>query len=174
MLRWRSVISDVPWGSVWGLFGIFINDIDSGNECTLSQFVNDTKPSGVVDMAEGWDAIQRDLQTLKKWPHVKLSRFNKAEHKVLTWVRTTPGINAGWEMKGLGIALLKTLSVMNQMMPCVLCKASRVTMNTPEDMSISMSTMNRRRNKGVKCSNGDFGWTLGKLEQIAQRMSLQN
>jgi len=51
MLRLRSVMSGVPQESVLEplLFSIFINEIDSGIECTLSKFADDIKLTHLMD-----------------------------------------------------------------------------------------------------------------------------
>ena len=51
--------SGVPQGSVLGRvpFNVSVGDMDSGTECTLSNFANDTKLSGTIGTLEEGDAI---------------------------------------------------------------------------------------------------------------------
>ena len=57
--------------------------MDNWTECTLTKSADNTKLSVPVDILEGRDAIQRDLNRLDNWTHANLMKFNKAKCKVL-------------------------------------------------------------------------------------------
>jgi len=84
---------------------VIIKCIDSEIECTLSKSVDDTKLSGALDMLEGRDAIQRDLDRIEKWACVNLMRLNKAKCKVLHLDQGNPCYQSTLGMKWLRAAL---------------------------------------------------------------------
>jgi len=123
--KWRPVTSGVPQGSVLGsvMFNIFVRDMDSGIECVLCKFANDTKVCGAVNTLEGRDAIQRDLDRLERWACMNFIKLTKAKCKVLhlgwgnaehkyrlggEWIEISP------EEKDLGVLVDKNLNMTRQ------------------------------------------------------------
>jgi len=104
---WKSVMNGVSQGSVVEqiVFNIFINDIGSGIEYTLSKFTDDTKLSGAVHRLEGRNAIQTDLDRFEEWTHVNMLKSNKIKCKVLYLGWCNPHYQYRQGMKGLGEAL---------------------------------------------------------------------
>lgn len=66
MSKWWPVTSAIPWGLVLGpaLFDIFVGDMDSGIEGTLSKF---TDPQLCGAVGTGWRDGMASRGTLRDW-----------------------------------------------------------------------------------------------------------
>ena len=81
----------------------FADNMDSEFECTLSKFASDTKPCGAVNILEGQDATQKDLDRLERWAHAVVMKFNMDKCK-FHWVGVILSTNIGWVENGLKAA----------------------------------------------------------------------
>lgn len=114
----RPVMSGVLHGLELGpaLFNSFAGDLDSGTECSLSKFTDNTNLCGAVNALP----LQRDLDRLERWGHLNLMKFNNAKRKVLhvgegnskhQYRLGREGIESSPEKKHLGVLVEEKLDM---------------------------------------------------------------
>jgi len=104
------------------LVNIFISDTDAKVALEPIESAGNRKLCSVVDMLEGRDAIQRDLDKLKRWTHANLMRFTIAKCKVLhlgrnnsRYIRRVGGVlGSSPAEKDLGVLVDEILNLSQQ------------------------------------------------------------
>ena len=83
--NWKSVLSEVPQGSVLGpiLFLIYINDLDDSITSNVLKFADDTKLFRKVNTDGDKQHLQNDLDRLVKWSEKWQMLFNFGKCKCL-------------------------------------------------------------------------------------------
>ena len=83
--NWKSVLSGVPQGSVFGpiLFLIYINDLDDSITSNVLKFADDTKLFRKVNTDGDKQHLQNDLDRLVKWSEKWQMLFNFGKCKCL-------------------------------------------------------------------------------------------
>lgn len=117
----RPVISGVLQGLELGLalFDSFVGDLNSGTECSLTKFTDNTNLCGVINTLP----LQKHLGRLERWGHLNLMKSNNPKHKVLhlgegnpkhqyrldrEWIESSP------EKKDLGVLVEEKLNMTRQ------------------------------------------------------------
>jgi len=111
MSKWNLMTSGILQGLVLDpvLFNIFVGDMDSRIKFILSNFADDTKVSGTVDMLEGMDAIQSDLDRVQRWVYANLMNSTRTSTRSCTWVGAIPSTDIDWEMNCMRAALKRRI-----------------------------------------------------------------
>lgn len=63
----------------WGQFSHFVSDQDEGIEYILSRFADETELGGNVDLLDGGNALQGDVDKLDQRTEISHVRFNNAK-----------------------------------------------------------------------------------------------
>lgn len=96
-----------------------------GLNATLNKFADNAKVSGVVNILERRDAIQRNLDRFLRWDHKTTCSSTRPYAKSCTWVGAIPSANMGWmifgrrnpEEKGFQLLVNEVLDMCWQVVP---------------------------------------------------------
>lgn len=94
-----------PQGSILGpgLFNTFTNGLETGSECSISKFADDTNLGSVADSLEEQEALQMDPDRLEHWAVINGTKFNMLK----CWILHLKQSNTGQKYK-LGEEWLET------------------------------------------------------------------